>query len=71
MSPGRPLGRRQNPGLRRGRRPGRRCPRRRRHRDHESDHLARLHKAEGQVRGITRMVVDDRYCIDLLTPSAP
>ncbi|WP_323136058.1 metal-sensitive transcriptional regulator [Streptomyces sp. NBC_01481] len=35
--------------------------------DHKSDHLARLHKVEGQVRGITRMVDDDRYCIDVLT----
>ncbi len=34
--------------------------------DHKSDHLARLHKVEGQVRGITRMVNDDRYCIDVL-----
>ncbi|MCX4584087.1 metal-sensitive transcriptional regulator [Streptomyces sp. NBC_01481] len=29
--------------------------------------MARLHKVEGQVRGITRMVDDDRYCIDVLT----
>ncbi|WP_149182590.1 metal-sensitive transcriptional regulator [Streptomyces sp. TRM49041] len=35
--------------------------------DHKGDHLARLHKVEGQVRGITRMVDDDRYCIDILT----
>jgi DNA-binding FrmR family transcriptional regulator len=35
--------------------------------DHKSDHLARLHKIEGQVRGLTRMVDDDRYCIDVLT----
>src|ERR1700753_761811 len=27
----------------------------------------RLHRIEGQVRGIERMVEDDRYCIDLLT----
>ena len=31
------------------------------------DHLARLHKVEGQVRGISRMVEQDRYCIDVLT----
>lgn len=30
------------------------------------DHLNRLRKVEGQVRGITRMVDDDRYCIDVL-----
>jgi len=29
--------------------------------------LARLRRVEGQVRGIERMVVDDRYCIDVLT----
>ena len=28
---------------------------------------ARLKRVEGQVRGIARMVEDDRYCIDLLT----
>ena len=26
----------------------------------------RLHRIEGQVRGIERMVEDDRYCIDIL-----
>ncbi|WP_338673428.1 metal-sensitive transcriptional regulator [Streptomyces sp. SCSIO 30461] len=35
--------------------------------DHKGDHLDRLHKVEGQVRGITRMVDDDRYCVDVLT----
>ncbi|MFE2183455.1 metal-sensitive transcriptional regulator [Streptomyces sp. NPDC059455] len=34
---------------------------------HKPDQLARLHKIEGQTRGITRMVDDDRYCIDVLT----
>jgi DNA-binding FrmR family transcriptional regulator len=29
--------------------------------------LARLARIEGQVRGISRMVEDDRYCIDVLT----
>ncbi|HVL94642.1 MAG TPA: metal-sensitive transcriptional regulator [Solirubrobacteraceae bacterium] len=28
---------------------------------------ARLRRLEGQVRGIERMVEDDRYCIDILT----
>lgn len=28
---------------------------------------ARLKRVEGQVRGIDRMVEDDRYCIDVLT----
>ncbi len=27
----------------------------------------RLHRIEGQVRGIQKMVEDDRYCIDVLT----
>lgn len=29
--------------------------------------LRRLKRAEGQVRGIARMVEDDTYCIDILT----
>lgn len=29
--------------------------------------LARLRRIEGQVRGIARMVEDDKYCIDILT----
>ena len=28
---------------------------------------ARLKRIEGQVRGIERMVADERYCIDILT----
>lgn len=28
---------------------------------------ARLLRIEGQVRGVSRMVDDDRYCIDILT----
>ena len=35
--------------------------------ERRSDHLRRLHKIEGQVRGIARMVEDDRYCIEVLT----
>ena len=27
----------------------------------------RLHRIEGQVRGLERMVDEDRYCIDILT----
>jgi DNA-binding FrmR family transcriptional regulator len=30
----------------------------------------RLHRIEGQVRGIERMVSEDRYCIDVLTQIA-
>lgn len=29
--------------------------------------LTRLRRVEGQVRGIQKMVVEDRYCIDVLT----
>lgn len=29
--------------------------------------LKRLRRVEGQVRGIARMVEEDRYCIDVLT----
>jgi CsoR family transcriptional regulator, copper-sensing transcriptional repressor len=38
--------------------------------DHGYDKAAlknRLHRIEGQVRGIERMVDEDRYCIDILT----
>ena len=34
------------------------------------DHLRRLAKVEGQVRGIAHMVEEDRYCIDVLTQVA-
>jgi DNA-binding FrmR family transcriptional regulator len=29
--------------------------------------IRRLHRIEGQVRGIERMIEDERYCIDILT----
>ena len=32
--------------------------------------VKRLHRIEGQVRGIERMVDEDRYCIDILTQIA-
>ncbi len=32
--------------------------------------VKRLHRIEGQVRGIERMVEDDRYCIEILTQVA-
>jgi len=32
--------------------------------------LKRLSRVEGQVRGISRMVEQDRYCIDVLTQIA-
>jgi DNA-binding FrmR family transcriptional regulator len=33
----------------------------------KDDHLKRLRRIEGQVRGIARMVEGDTYCIDVLT----
>ena len=33
----------------------------------KEDHLKRLRRIEGQVRGISKMVEDDKYCIDILT----
>jgi len=33
----------------------------------KDDHLKRLRRIEGQVRGIARMVENDSYCIDVLT----
>jgi DNA-binding FrmR family transcriptional regulator len=32
--------------------------------------VKRLHRIEGQVRGIERMVVEERYCVDVLTQIA-
>ncbi|MFN0153032.1 MAG: metal-sensitive transcriptional regulator [Gaiella sp.] len=37
---------------------------------HREAVVNRLHRIEGQVRGIERMVEDDRYCIDILTQIA-
>ena len=33
----------------------------------KDDYLTRLRRIEGQVRGLQRMVEDDKYCIDILT----
>lgn len=35
--------------------------------DQKDDLIKRLRRAEGQVRGIQRMVETDTYCIDILT----
>jgi len=44
------------------------------HKSHGAGHkaatLKRLGRLEGQVRGIARMVEDDRYCIDIVTQIA-
>ena len=34
---------------------------------HREQLLKRLARIEGQVRGIAKMIEDDRYCIDVLT----
>lgn len=36
------------------------------HADDKAKNLARLKRIEGQVRGIAKMVEDDRYCADVL-----
>ena len=36
----------------------------------KDDYLKRLRRIEGQVRGISRMVEEDTYCIDVLTQIA-
>ncbi len=38
--------------------------------DHKDEHLRRLRRIEGQVRGLQQMIEDDRYCIDVLTQVA-
>jgi DNA-binding FrmR family transcriptional regulator len=35
--------------------------------DHKDALQKRLRKIEGQIRGLQRMVDEDRYCIDVLT----
>jgi DNA-binding FrmR family transcriptional regulator len=34
---------------------------------HKDEVLTRLRRIEGQVRGLHRMVEEDKYCIDVLT----
>jgi DNA-binding FrmR family transcriptional regulator len=34
---------------------------------HDPALVKRLNRIEGQIRGIARMVEDDRYCVDILT----
>jgi DNA-binding FrmR family transcriptional regulator len=36
----------------------------------KNNYLVRLRRIEGQVRGLQRMVEDDKYCIDILTQVA-
>ena len=35
--------------------------------DSKDAHLKRMRRIEGQVRGISKMIESDKYCIDILT----
>ena len=35
--------------------------------EHKDDYLRRLRRIEGQIRGLQRMIGEDKYCIDILT----
>jgi len=35
--------------------------------ENKDQYIKRLRRIEGQVRGLQRMVEDDKYCIDILT----
>ncbi len=35
--------------------------------EHDPKLITRLNRVEGQVRGISKMVAEGRYCIDILT----
>ncbi len=37
------------------------------YKDNKNQLLKRLNRAEGQIRGIARMVGEDKYCIDIMT----
>jgi DNA-binding FrmR family transcriptional regulator len=38
--------------------------------DGKASTLRRINRIEGQVRGLARMVADERYCIDIVTQIA-
>ncbi|AEA28944.1 protein of unknown function DUF156 (plasmid) [Pseudonocardia dioxanivorans CB1190] len=38
--------------------------------DNKDNHLKRMRRIEGQVRGISKMIESDKYCIDVLTQVA-
>ena len=43
------------------------CDRRKQRSEQEvKDHVKRLNRIEGQVRGIKNMVEEERYCVDIL-----
>ena len=33
----------------------------------KEDYIKRLNKISGQINGISKMIIDDRYCADILT----
>lgn len=37
---------------------------------HRDKALSRLRRIEGQIRGVQRMVENDRYCVDILTQTS-
>ena len=37
------------------------------YREEKEGYLKRLRRIEGQIRGLQRMVEEDKYCIDILT----
>lgn len=38
--------------------------------ENKDSYLLRLRRIEGQIRGLQRMVEDDKYCVDILTQVA-
>lgn len=48
------------------------CSQKSRHREGKEydDLIKRLNRIEGQVRGIRKMIEDDRYCVDVLVQSS-
>jgi len=38
--------------------------------EHKIDLMKRLNRIEGQIKGIQRMVDEDKYCVDILTQIA-
>ena len=38
--------------------------------DHKTDVIHRLNRIEGQVKGLKRLVEEDRYCVDVLVQLA-
>ncbi|ATQ42335.1 metal-sensitive transcriptional regulator [Caulobacter mirabilis] len=40
------------------------------HRENKTSVQKRLNRIEGQVRGLSKMIAEDRYCIDVITQIA-